>query len=151
MQDGARVVICLDGTTPKSPQFGINLPSTTISTLSTGGTGVASQQCGLATSSAVAASASTLLPSFNASAPTRNVKQREEAMKNNAHLSLQNLEKANNLNRQRFKDKLTITTPERERSKVAKKNKKEILGPLKAMSKSDEDEFVDIMASVVAA
>ena len=99
----------------------------------------------------MAASASTLLPSFNASAPTRNVKQREEAMKNNAHLSLQNLEKANNLNRQRFKDKLTITTPERERSKVAKKNKKEILGPLKAMSKSDEDEFVDIMASVVAA
>lgn len=72
-------------------------------------------------------------------------------MKNNAHLSLQNLEKANNLNRQRFKDKLTITTPERERSKVAKKNKKEILGPLTAMSKSDEDEFVDIMASVVAA
>ena len=43
-----------------------------------------------------------------------------------------------------------MTTPERKRSKVAKKNKKEILGPLKAMSKSDEDEFVDIIASVVA-
>jgi len=63
---------------------------------------------------------------------------------------LQNLEKDNNLNRQCFKDKTTMTTPERKRSKAAKKNKKEILGPLKAMSKKDEDGFVDIMASVIA-
>ena len=74
----------IDGTGPKSPQVGINhQPSTTISTLSSG-TGVASQHKsgGLATSSAVAAAASTLLPSFNATAPTKNAKQREEAVKN---------------------------------------------------------------------
>jgi len=74
----------IDGTGPKSPQVGINhQPSTTISTLSSG-TGVASQHksSGLATSSAVAAAASTLLPSFNATAPTKNAKQREEAVKN---------------------------------------------------------------------
>lgn len=39
-----------------------------------------------------------------------------------------------------------MTTPERKRSKVVKKNKKGILGPLKTMSKKGEDGFVDIMA-----
>ena len=89
--------------------------------------------------------ASSLLPSFNASA-SRNATERAAARTNNAMLSLDNMVTYNNKKMHNDKRKSELSTPEKEERKEAKMRKKKYLKPLQL---ADEKEVTAKMRQLV--
>jgi hypothetical protein len=123
--------IYLDGREPTPPSTGVSHLTAGTATQAMGGR--------------IMDAASSLLPSFNASA-SRNATERAAARTNNAMLSLDNMVTYNNKKMHNDKRKSELSTPEKEERNEAKMRKKKYLKPLQL---ADEKEVTAKMRQLV--